>query len=75
MGFGHGQHACPGRFFASNEIKVALCHILLKYDLDLLDGGAPPAYRIEGMSSVSLEGRIRIRRRKEEINLDLEEPL
>jgi cytochrome P450 len=75
MGFGHGQHACPGRFFASNEIKVALCHILLKYDLDLLDGEAPPAYRIEGMSSVSLEGKIRIRRRKKEINLDLEEPL
>lgn len=22
MGFGHGQHACPGRFFASNETKV-----------------------------------------------------
>jgi cytochrome P450 len=75
MGFGHGQHACPVWSFASNEIKVALCHILLKYDLDLLDGEAPPAYRIEGTNSVSLEGKIRIRRKKEEINLGLEKTL
>lgn len=32
MGFGHGVHACPGRFFASNEIKVLLVHLLMKYD-------------------------------------------
>ncbi|GME53120.1 putative cytochrome p450 [Neofusicoccum parvum] len=32
MGFGHGMHACPGRFFASNEIKIAIAHLLLKYD-------------------------------------------
>jgi cytochrome P450 len=75
MGFGHGQHACPGRFFASNEIKVALCHLLLKYDFDLLDDEVPPAYRFEGSNSVSTESKIRIRRRKEEINLDLEEQL
>lgn len=30
--FGHGKYACPGRFFASNEIKVILCHLLLRYD-------------------------------------------
>ncbi|KAM4055522.1 cytochrome p450 [Hirsutella rhossiliensis] len=32
MGFGFGLHACPGRFFASEETKIVLCHILLKYD-------------------------------------------
>ena len=32
LGFGHGMHACPGRFFAANEIKVFLIHLLLKYD-------------------------------------------
>ena len=26
--FGHGKYACPGRFFASNEIKILLCHLL-----------------------------------------------
>ncbi|KAG6040945.1 hypothetical protein E4U41_006536 [Claviceps citrina] len=35
LGFGHGEHSCPGRFFAANEIKVALCHILAKYDWKL----------------------------------------
>ncbi|KAH7021846.1 P450 monooxygenase [Ilyonectria destructans] len=32
LSFGHGKHACPGRFFASNEIKIALAHLILRYD-------------------------------------------
>jgi len=31
--FGLGKHACPGRFFAVNEIKIALHYLLLKYDI------------------------------------------
>lgn len=38
MAFGHGEHACPGRFFAANEIKIVLCHILLQYDWKLAPG-------------------------------------
>lgn len=38
FGFGHGLHACPGRFFASNELKVVLCHLLMKYDWRLAPG-------------------------------------
>lgn len=30
--FGYGKHTCPGRFFASNEIKIILTHLLIKYD-------------------------------------------
>ncbi|KAJ7208985.1 cytochrome P450 [Mycena pura] len=26
--FGHGRHACPGRFFAATELKAMLAHIL-----------------------------------------------
>jgi len=33
--FGAGRHACPGRFFASNEIKVVLVEILKRYDIGL----------------------------------------
>ncbi|KAI9801587.1 MAG: hypothetical protein M1825_003266 [Sarcosagium campestre] len=40
INFGHGKHACPGRFFASNEIKLLLAHTLLNYDVKL--AGAPP---------------------------------
>jgi cytochrome P450 len=38
MGFGFGKHACPGRLFAANEIKLICAHILLGYDLALPDG-------------------------------------
>ncbi|KAJ2919582.1 hypothetical protein MD484_g822, partial [Candolleomyces efflorescens] len=33
--FGHGRHACPGRFFAVNEVKAMMAHILLNYDIKL----------------------------------------
>ena len=31
--FGHGKHACPGRFAASIEAKMLLAHLLLQYDI------------------------------------------
>ncbi|OMP84406.1 Ent-kaurene oxidase [Diplodia seriata] len=38
LGFGHGPHACPGRFFAAAELKVALALLLLGYDWRLGEG-------------------------------------
>lgn len=29
----HGEHACPGRFFAANEIKVLMVYTLMSYDI------------------------------------------
>ncbi|KAJ3514885.1 hypothetical protein NLJ89_g2106 [Agrocybe chaxingu] len=40
--FGMGRHACPGRFFAVNEIKVMLAHVLLTYDVKLPNNGPRP---------------------------------
>ncbi|CAI6339294.1 unnamed protein product [Periconia digitata] len=31
--FGYGRHACPGRFFAANEIKMILARLILDYDI------------------------------------------
>lgn len=31
--FGYGRHACPGRFFAVNEIKIILAIILTDYEI------------------------------------------
>jgi len=31
--FGGGRHMCPGRFFAVNEIKALIAHVLLAYDV------------------------------------------
>ena len=44
--FGHGSHACPGRFFATNVIKSILIPLLLDYDLRIPDGesNAVPKY-------------------------------
>ncbi|KAI0937289.1 hypothetical protein AcV5_005232 [Taiwanofungus camphoratus] len=33
IAFGHGKHACPGRFFAAYELKAVLAHIILNYDV------------------------------------------
>ncbi|KAH8658513.1 cytochrome P450 [Xylariales sp. PMI_506] len=34
--FGHGRHACPGRFFASSELKLMLAYLIMNYDLEAL---------------------------------------
>ena len=36
--FGHGKHACPGRFFAANELKAMLAHLVLEYDVRFKEG-------------------------------------
>jgi hypothetical protein len=44
INFGHGPHACPGRFFAIYEIKVLLIHFLRNYEMrmPLVDGKPGP---------------------------------
>lgn len=70
MGFGHGLHACPGRFFAANEIKIALCHLLLKYEWKLQEGVKPQDI-VMGMTYMSDPNvKFLIRRRKEELKLE-----
>ena len=49
LGFGHGKHGCPGRFFAASELKIALAHILLKYDVATPEGGQV-RHRLTGAS-------------------------
>jgi cytochrome P450 len=41
INFGHGKVACPGRFFAAQEIKLSLAHILLQYEVRMKDGVVP----------------------------------
>ncbi|KAI0060666.1 cytochrome P450 [Artomyces pyxidatus] len=38
LAFAHGKHACPGRFFAANELKAMLAHILVTYDVKFPEG-------------------------------------
>lgn len=42
MQFGFGNDACPGRFFAANQIKIILVHILQHYDIRMEKGTGRP---------------------------------
>ncbi|KAH6603324.1 hypothetical protein Trco_008099 [Trichoderma cornu-damae] len=42
LNFGAGKHACPGRFFAGNEIKLILAFFLINYDVRLKNGDKRP---------------------------------
>lgn len=35
--FGHGKHACPGRFFAASELKLILGYMVMNYDVEMLE--------------------------------------
>lgn len=69
MGFSHGQHSCPGRFFAANETKILLCHLLLKYDIRLAKGSPVDSVAFGFALIPNPKARIEVRRRKEEIDL------
>ncbi|KAJ5638388.1 hypothetical protein N7490_008267 [Penicillium lividum] len=69
MGFSHGRHACPGRFFAGTETKILLCHLLLKYDFRLTDQSPSDSVAF-GFALIPNPGvKLDIRRRKEELDL------
>ncbi|KAH9436288.1 hypothetical protein MCOR02_005192 [Pyricularia oryzae] len=71
LGFGHGQHACPGRFFTANELKIILCHLLIKYDFRLVDGSSYATMPLGLLLNVNPTTRLMVRRRKEvELSLD-----
>ncbi|KAF8252941.1 cytochrome P450 [Wilcoxina mikolae CBS 423.85] len=42
IGFGTGKHACPGRFFAANELKMLLGYIISNYEFKFEDGKKRP---------------------------------
>lgn len=70
LAFGHGQHSCPGRFFAVNEAKIAMAHLIMKYDFKLA-GDATPKTEHMGLSLMADMGAsLSVRRRNEEIDLD-----
>ncbi|KAF8691943.1 hypothetical protein AX14_002699 [Amanita brunnescens Koide BX004] len=62
--FSHGRHACPGRFFAVNEIKAMLAHILLNYDVKLAnDGGRPDNMWLGRASFANTKAEVLFRKR------------
>lgn len=77
LGFGHGNHACPGRFFAANELKIALSFLLINYDWEIVeeDDGRVDirAEEIGFTANVNITAKVRYRKRAPgamEIDLD-----
>lgn len=60
--FGHGKHACPGRFFATSEMKLIMAYMVMNYDMEPLDKRPDDIYA--GPAKLPpLAATIRIRRR------------
>nr|QHD43134.1 P450 monooxygenase [Chaetomium globosum] len=52
VGFGAGTHACPGRYFASYEIKLMLIYMLTRYDIKWPDGLSRPPNMAHDFSNI-----------------------
>ncbi|KAF4843417.1 Cytochrome P450 monooxygenase ATR2 [Colletotrichum siamense] len=65
LNFGFGRHVCPGRFFASVEIKMIVAIILLNFDILLAEGETERYKNIEiGIQSMPDPAKtIRLKRR------------
>ncbi|KAI5459413.1 cytochrome P450 [Mariannaea sp. PMI_226] len=64
LAFGHGRHACPGRFFVAHELKLIMAAILLNYDLKMIDHRPQPQW-FGGTIIPPLDACVEIRRRKD----------
>jgi cytochrome P450 len=60
--FGHGRHACPGRFFATNELKLLLAYMVLNYDIEPLEK-RPEGKWIGQVTIPDMKATIKVRRR------------
>ncbi|MCJ1377129.1 hypothetical protein MMC17_000221, partial [Xylographa soralifera] len=65
MNFGAGRYACPGRFFASMELKLLLAHLLLKFDFQFLPGcSRPPLLVVDEFVAANPWAKVMVRRRQ-----------
>ncbi|KAF8445764.1 cytochrome P450 [Boletus edulis BED1] len=61
--FGHGNRACPGRFFVSTTMTAMMAHLVLNYDMKLKDGVRPPDQWFQMNCSPNRAAEIMFRRR------------
>jgi cytochrome P450 len=61
--FGHGRHACPGRFLVSHELKLLLAYASMHYEIERLESRPPNTWFGQHIIP-PMKATIRIRRRK-----------
>ncbi|KAI0059974.1 cytochrome P450 [Artomyces pyxidatus] len=64
LAFGYGVHACPGRFFVSNELKTMLAHVVVTYDVKFEEGQEFPPDRFAGEQVSPGAAAVMFRRRQ-----------
>lgn len=64
--FGHGQNSCPGRFMASNVIKMVLGTLLTEYEFKLEQEGRPGCIHAFEYNFPSPSAKLLLRRRRAE---------
>ncbi|KAK2756647.1 hypothetical protein FQN54_005092 [Arachnomyces sp. PD_36] len=69
IAFGLGKHACSGRFFATHELKIMLAHILMKYDIEFINGDGSRVRVIGTDVLADNMPRVQVRRRKEQVEI------
>lgn len=63
--FGHGRHACPGRFLVSHELKMLIAYATMFYEIEPLE--TRPANTWFGQHVIPpMKEKIRVRRRRED---------
>ncbi|KAK6422941.1 hypothetical protein LTR95_016604 [Oleoguttula sp. CCFEE 5521] len=62
--FGHGRHACPGRFLVQHELKILLAHVLANYEVKQLPV-RPPNQWLGTAIVPPMKATISVRRRKD----------
>ena len=61
--FSHGRHACSGRFFVSQEMKMLFAYMVMNYDIELLK--SQPSKVWFGQASLGqFKAKVRVRRRE-----------
>nr|BAL05135.1 cytochrome P450 [Phanerodontia chrysosporium]BAL05136.1 cytochrome P450 [Phanerodontia chrysosporium] len=63
--FGLGKRACPGRFFAANELKAMLAYLVVNYDVKFEKEGVRPENMHVGLTiSPDPAGKVLFRKRR-----------
>ena len=68
LAFGHGRHACPGRFFSTHELKLVFASLVLKYDLTCFEERPTSSYVSD--FCIPPEVAIEVKRRGPSAHLD-----
>jgi hypothetical protein len=64
LSFGFGRNACPGRFLATQEVKMFMAYVLLNYEIEPLRQARLDNQWYGDIVAVPMQAKMTIKRRK-----------